>query len=68
MKQFVHCVNFRNYFSTGVQNKHGMKCFNYAQYLDPMLDIKRGVGDGGYGDPDYTNIEVVSGDILELTN
>jgi hypothetical protein len=27
-----------------------------------MLDIKRGVGDGGYGDPDYTNIEVVSGD------
>jgi hypothetical protein len=30
-----------------------------------MLDIKRGVGDGGYGDPDYTNIEVVSGDISE---
>lgn len=45
-----------------MQNKQSMKCFNYAQYLDPMLDIKRGVGDGGYGDPDYTNIEVVSGD------
>ncbi|XP_069694202.1 protein sickie isoform X2 [Periplaneta americana] len=45
----------------GMQNKQSMKCFNYAQHLDPMLDIKRGVGDGGYGDPDYSNIEVVSG-------
>jgi hypothetical protein len=40
-----------------------MKCFNYSQHLDPILDIKRGVGDGGYGDPDYSNIDVVSGNV-----
>jgi hypothetical protein len=47
--------------TAGMQNKQSMKCFNYTQYLDPMLDIKRGVGDGGYGDSDYSNIDVVSG-------
>jgi hypothetical protein len=31
-----------------------------------MLDIKRGVGDGGYGDPDYSNIEVVSGNTAKF--
>jgi hypothetical protein len=65
MKQLIHCIHFHNNFAIGMQNKQGMKCFNYAQYLDPMLNIKRGVGDGGYGDPDYTNIEVVSGDFSE---
>jgi hypothetical protein len=44
-----------------MQNKKIMKCFNYAQHLDHMLDIKIGVGDGGYVDPDYSNIDVVSG-------
>jgi hypothetical protein len=45
-----------------------MKCFNYTQHLDPILDIKRGVGDGGYGDPDYSNIDVVSGNCKIVVN
>lgn len=61
INQFVHNIIIFDSVTTGMQNKQSMKCFNYAQHLDPMLDIKRGVGDGGYGDPDYSNIDVVSG-------